>query len=265
MYPKQLPTIEAAPARTASPSLSDESSTAPGRLIELRQVGKTYPGASGGFTALTHVDLAFCAGEYVAIVGKSGSGKSTLLNMLTGIDHPSQGTVRINGVAVHTLGESTLASWRGKNIGIVFQFFQLIPTLTVLENLLLAMDFVKVIPKNERQQRAELLLQQVGIAQHGHKLPAALSGGEQQRAAIARALANDPPLVVADEPTGNLDSQTTEVIQGLFKELADTGKTVIVVTHDRTASARFDRVVTLKDGAVESDQRKAAAQPGARP
>ena len=247
MYQKKLPT------------------TAPGRLIELRQVSKTYPGAGGGFTALSHVDLEFSAGEYVAIVGKSGSGKSTLLNMLTGIDHPSQGTVRINGVDVHTLGESALASWRGKNIGIVFQFFQLIPTLTVLENLLLAMDFVKSIPKNERQQRAERLLQQVGIAQHGHKLPSALSGGEQQRAAIARALANDPPIVVADEPTGNLDSQTTEVIQGLFKELAVAGKTVIVVTHDRAASARFDRVVTLKDGALESDQPKAAAEPGARP
>lgn len=265
MYQKQLPTTELASTRTPSPGLSYPGLTTPGRLIQLRQVSKTYPGAGTGFTALDHVDLEFCAGEYVAIVGKSGSGKSTLLNMLTGIDHPSQGTVRINGVAVHTLGESALASWRGKNIGIVFQFFQLIPTLTVLENLLLAMDFVKAIPKNERQQRAERLLQQVGIAQHGHKLPSALSGGEQQRAAIARALANDPPIVVADEPTGNLDSQTTEVIQGLFKALADAGKTVIVVTHDRAASARFDRVVTLKDGVVESDQRKAAAEPGARP
>lgn len=265
MYQKQLPTTESASIRPATPSLSNPDLTTSGRLIELQQVGKTYPGAGGGFTALAHVDLAFSAGEYVAIVGKSGSGKSTLLNMLTGIDHPSQGTVRINGVAVHTLAESALASWRGKNIGIVFQFFQLIPTLTVLENLLLAMDFVKVIAKNERQQRAELLLRQVGIAQHGHKLPSALSGGEQQRAAIARALANDPPIVVADEPTGNLDSQTTEIVQGLFKALADAGKTVIVVTHDRTASARFDRVVTLKDGAVESDRRKPAAEPGARP
>ena len=265
MYQKQLPTTELASTPTTPPGLSEPGLTTAGKLIELRQVSKTYPGAGGGFTALSHIDLEFCAGEYVAIVGKSGSGKSTLLNMLTGIDHPSQGTVRINGVAVHTLGESALASWRGKNIGIVFQFFQLIPTRTILENLLLAMDFVKAIPKNERQRRAERLLQQVGIAQHGRKLPSTLSGGEQQRAAIARALANDPPIVVADEPTGNLDSQTTEVIQGLFKELADAGKTVIVVTHDRTAGARFDRVVTLKDGAVESDQRKSAAEPGARP
>ncbi|OGU22410.1 MAG: ABC transporter ATP-binding protein [Hydrogenophilales bacterium RIFOXYD1_FULL_62_11] len=235
------------------------------RLIELRKVSKTYPGAGGGFTALNRVDLEFSAGEYVAIVGKSGSGKSTLLNMLTGIDHPSNGTVVINGVDVHTLDESALASWRGKSIGIVFQFFQLIPTLTILENLLLAMDFVKVIPKNERQHRAERLLEQVGIVQHGHKLPSALSGGEQQRAAIARALANDPPIVVADEPTGNLDSQTTEVIQNLFKQLADAGKTVIVVTHDKIASARFDRVVTLKDGVVESDQKRATEEQGALP
>ncbi|MHB8747080.1 MAG: ABC transporter ATP-binding protein [Gammaproteobacteria bacterium] len=265
-YKKKLQAVEPALTQTAAPSVRDEG-LAPqgGKLIELRKVTKTYLGAGGGFTALNRVDLEFSAGEYVAIVGKSGSGKSTLLNMLTGIDHPSKGTVVINGVDVHTLGESPLASWRGKNIGIVFQFFQLIPTLTILENLLLAMDFVKVIPKNERRQRAELLLEQVGIVQHGHKLPAALSGGEQQRAAIARALANDPAIVVADEPTGNLDSQTTEVIQSLFKQMADAGKTVLVVTHDETASARFDRVVTLKDGAVESDQKKAAEAPGARP
>ncbi len=226
------------------------------QLIELRDLTKSYAVAGGVFNALDHVSLSLPGGEFVAIVGKSGSGKSTLLNMLTGIDHPSTGTVVINGTEVHTLDESDLASWRGKNIGIVFQFFQLIPTLTVLENVLLAMDFVNVIPKNERQTRAEMLLKQVDIRQHGHKLPAALSGGEQQRAAIARALANNPPILVADEPTGNLDSNTTEAIQNLFKELVDTGKTVIVVTHDRAAAARFGRVITLKDGAVESDQRQ---------
>lgn len=225
-------------------------------MIELRNVSKIYPGAGSGFTALNRVNLQFPAGEFAAVVGKSGSGKSTLLNMLTGIDHPSTGTVVLNGTEVHRLDESALASWRGKNIGIVFQFFQLIPTLTVLENVLLAMDFVNVIPKNERQARAGSLLKQVGIGQHGQKLPAALSGGEQQRAAIARALANNPPILVADEPTGNLDSHTTEVIQGLFQELVGAGKTVIVVTHDRTAGARFGRVITLKDGAVESDQRQ---------
>ncbi len=235
------------------------------RLIELRGVTKSYPGAGGGFTALRAVELEFGAGEHAAIVGKSGSGKSTLLNMLTGIDHPSQGTTVINGVDLHSLDESALASWRGKNIGIVFQFFQLIPTLTVLENLMLAMDFVKVVPKGDRRRRAERLLDQVGIAQQSDKLPSALSGGEQQRAAIARALANDPPIVVADEPTGNLDSQTTEVIQTLFKQLAGEGKTIVVVTHDQAASARFARVVTLKDGVVENDQRQSASQEGALP
>lgn len=224
-------------------------------MIELRTVTKTYAGAGKRFTALNRVDLKFPTGEYAAIVGKSGSGKSTLLNMLTGIDHPSTGTVVIDGVDVHTLGESELASWRGRNIGIVFQFFQLIPTLTVLENVLLAMDFVNVIPRNDRRQRAAMLLEHVGIGQHGDKLPAALSGGEQQRAAIARALANNPPILVADEPTGNLDSQATEVIQNLFKELVGAGKTVIIVTHDKAASARFERVITLKDGMVESDQK----------
>jgi len=225
-------------------------------MIELRTVTKTYSGAGGGFTALNRVDLQFPDGEYAAIVGKSGSGKSTLLNMLTGIDHPSTGTVVINGTEVHTLDESELASWRGRNIGIVFQFFQLIPTLTVLENVLLAMDFVNVVPKNERRRRAGMLLKQVGIGRQGDKLPSALSGGEQQRAAIARALANNPPILVADEPTGNLDSHTTEIIQDLFKELVDAGKTVIVVTHDNSASARFERVVTLKDGMVESDRKR---------
>lgn len=223
-------------------------------MIELQKISKTYRGAGAGFTALNQVNLQFSTGEFAAIVGKSGSGKSTLLNMLTGIDHPSTGKVVINNTDVHTLGESELASWRGKNIGIVFQFFQLIPTLTVLENVLLAMDFVNVIPKHERRQRAEMLLSQVGIGQHGHKLPAALSGGEQQRAAIARALANNPPILVADEPTGNLDSHTTEVVQKLFRELVDAGKTVIVVTHDMSVSARFERVITLRDGMVESDK-----------
>lgn len=225
-------------------------------MIKLSAVTKTFPGVEGGFTALNDVNLTLPAGEYVAIVGKSGSGKSTLLNMLTGIDHPSTGTVVIEDTNVHTLGESELASWRGRTIGIVFQFFQLIPTLTVIENVLLAMDFVNVIPRNTRKGRAQRLLEQVGIERHAHKLPAELSGGEQQRAAIARALANDPPILVADEPTGNLDSHTTKMIQRLFGELVDAGKTVIVVTHDSTAVNRFGRVITLKDGTVESDQRQ---------
>ncbi|HEY6871507.1 MAG TPA: ATP-binding cassette domain-containing protein [Geobacteraceae bacterium] len=165
-------------------------------FIQFMQVSRWFESASGRYEALKNIDLRIERGEHVAIVGKSGSGKSTLLNMLTGIDHPSQGTVRINSTDVHTLNESSLAEWRGKNIGIVFQFFQLIPTLTVAENILLAMDFVNVIPARERAKRAGALLSQVGISQHADKLPAALSGGEQQRAAIACALANDPPLLL---------------------------------------------------------------------
>lgn len=219
-------------------------------FIQLKHVSKSFASAAGRFEALRNIDLTIGRGEYVAIIGKSGSGKSTLLNMLTGIDHPSEGTVTINASAIHTLDESRLAAWRGANVGIVFQFFQLIPTLSILENLLLAMDFVKVIPKPERKPRAVALLAQVGIAQHADKLLAALSGGEQQRAAIARALANDAPILVADEPTGNLDSKTAESIQSLFAELIVQGKTVIVVTHENVAATRYDHIFTLKDGVI---------------
>jgi putative ABC transport system ATP-binding protein len=222
-------------------------------FIQFKQVSRWFESTSGRFDALKCIDLHIGQGTHVAIVGKSGSGKSTLLNMLTGIDHPSQGTVRINSTDVHTLKESSLAEWRGKNVGIVFQFFQLIPTLTIAENILLAMDFVNVIPRGERAERAGALLAQVGISQHADKLPAALSGGEQQRAAIARALANDPPILVADEPTGNLDSNTTEVILNLFAELVRTGKTVIVVTHERVSGTEYERIITLKDGAIVDD------------
>ena len=222
-------------------------------IIDLRGVSKQYTSAGGDVTVLKDVSLALEKGKHVAIVGKSGSGKSTLLNMLTGIDHPSRGTVRIDSTEVHTLDESKLANWRGRTIGIVFQFFQLIPTLTVVENILLAMDLVNVIPVRERSARAKALLAQVGIAQHGDKLPSALSGGEQQRAAIARALANDPPILVADEPTGNLDSKTTQIILDLFGDLVHAGKTVIVVTHEKVSTAVYDRIITLQDGAIADD------------
>lgn len=242
------------------------SQAAPGSpIIELAAVTKTYPSAGAGFTALKAIDLTIRAGEFVAIIGKSGSGKSTLLNMLTGIDHPTTGVVAIDGTEVHRLGESALAAWRGRHIGIVFQFFQLIPTLTILENLLLAMDFVGAVPKAERTRRAQILLAQVGITPQAHKLPAALSGGEQQRAAIARALANDPAIVVADEPTGNLDSRTAQVVQDLFRQLAAAGKTVIVVTHDSSVTTTFDRVITLKDGEVASDHGLARNREGGQP
>ncbi|HEY0720759.1 MAG TPA: ABC transporter ATP-binding protein [Gammaproteobacteria bacterium] len=223
--------------------------------IVLHQVSKGYPVAGRQLHALQEIDLQIAAGEFVAIVGKSGSGKSTLLNMLTGIDHPSNGSVRVNNTDVHGLNESALATWRGKNIGIVFQFFQLIPTLSVLENIVLAMELVGELPKRERQPRALALLEQVGIAAHADKLPAALSGGEQQRAAIARALANDPPILVADEPTGNLDSHTSAVILQLFAQLVASGKTVLVVTHEQVSPTHYQRVVTLKDGRIISDQK----------
>ena len=225
-------------------------------LIQLKRVSKWFESAAGRFEALRNIDLTIGKGEYVAIVGKSGSGKSTLLNMLTGIDHPSQGTVSINSSEIHTFDESRLAAWRGANIGIVFQFFQLIPTLSISENLLLAMDFVNIIPKQERKQRAAALLAQVDISQHAAKLPAALSGGQQQRAAIARALANDPAILVADEPTGNLDSKTAESIQSLFVELVGKGKTVIVVTHENLSTTKYDRIFMLNDGVIVGDGRQ---------
>lgn len=227
-------------------------------MIQLNGISKIFSGNSGNFTALDNITLQFDKGTFVAVVGKSGSGKSTLLNMLTGIDHPDKGMVAINGTRVHELGESSLATWRGANIGIVFQFFQLIPTLTIRENLLLAMDFVAAIPKRERSSRANTLLEQVGIAVHADKFPSALSGGEQQRAAIARALANNPPILVADEPTGNLDSRNANAIHALFRQLAATGKTVIVVTHEEVFAAAYDRVITLRDGTLAGDERRTA-------
>ncbi|NIO28622.1 MAG: ATP-binding cassette domain-containing protein [Candidatus Latescibacteria bacterium] len=219
-------------------------------LIRLQNVTKVFEMADRKTTVLRGVNLDIRAGEFVAITGRSGSGKSTLLNMLTGIDHPTTGDVVINSTNVHTLNESRLARWRGENIGIVFQFFQLVPTLSILENLVLAMDFVGKIPRRERDGRARELLHQVGILEHADKFPAALSGGEQQRAAIARALANDPPILVADEPTGNLDGLTARAIQELFFELAAQGKTVIIVTHENLSNFPGARAVAINDGLV---------------
>lgn len=226
------------------------------KFIQLKQVSRWFETTAGSFNALKNINIDIAGGEFIAIVGKSGSGKSTLLNMLTGIDHPNEGSVIINNMEVHSLNESNLATWRGKNIGIVFQFFQLIPTLTINENILLAMEFVNVIPKKEREKRAELLLVQMGISLQKDKFPTALSGGEQQRAAIARALANDPPVLVADEPTGNLDSKTSEVILGVFKKLVDEGKTVIVVTHDINSGSEYSRLLTIKDGEIIEDSKQ---------
>ncbi|MEW6241810.1 MAG: ABC transporter ATP-binding protein [Chloroflexota bacterium] len=219
-------------------------------LIELRRVSKAYNVAAGKFLALKEVDMQASAGEFVAVVGKSGSGKSTLINMITGIDTPTSGEVFVASTAVHAMDQEQLAIWRGRHVGVVFQFFQLLPTLTVAENVILPMDFCNTFPVNERRERAISLLEKVGIAEQADKLPSDLSGGQQQRAAIARALANDPPLIAADEPTGNLDSHTSDAVMGLFADLAAEGKTVLMVTHERDLTRFFTRSIMLADGAI---------------
>ena len=220
-------------------------------ILSLQGVSKEFQSKERTFTALKNVSLSVEKGEYLAITGKSGSGKSTLLNMITGIDHPTNGKVLVNGLTIGELSESKLAKWRGQNIGIVFQFFQLIPTLTIKENMLLAMEFVDIIPAADRAKRVTELLTQVGIAEQANKMPSALSGGEQQRAAIARALANNPEIIVADEPTGNLDTKTADSINAIFSSLAQSGKTIIVVTHEKNTALKYQRIVNLKDGEIE--------------
>jgi putative ABC transport system ATP-binding protein len=228
-------------------------------LISLRSVTKDYDTPAGAFTALRTIDLTINQGEFVAVVGKSGSGKSTLLNMITGIDRPTQGEIFINQTAVHQLDEDETAVWRGKNVGIVFQFYQLMPTLTVLENVIMPMDFCGLYSVSERRSRALNLLTLVDVADQANKFPSALSGGQQQRVAIARALANDPPLLVADEPTGNLDSHTADDVLALFKRLAGSDKTVVMVTHERDIAAQVDRVITLTDGQIAAAETEGKA------
>jgi putative ABC transport system ATP-binding protein len=223
-------------------------------MIDLRGVHKYYKTAVGDFHALDSVDLQINAGEFVSIIGKSGSGKSTLLNMITGIDHPTTGEVYVNGTAVHELNENRMARWRGLNLGIVFQFFQLLPTISVIENIMLPMDFCRTYPMRERGKRALELLEMVELADHAYKLPTALSGGQQQRVAIARALANDPPVIIADEPTGNLDSKTAESVFTLFNDLTTKqGKTIIIVTHDSGLAKRTHRTALIADGEIVNE------------
>ncbi|HRE65694.1 MAG TPA: ABC transporter ATP-binding protein [Cyclobacteriaceae bacterium] len=222
-------------------------------LIQLSRVTKTFTVASGQFKALNDVSLAIPKGKLIAITGKSGSGKSTLLNIISGIDKPTEGSVSINGIQVEKLSESELASWRGKNVGVVFQFFQLLPTLTILENVMLPMDFCNSYPKKERKERALALLERVNIKEQADKFPATLSGGQQQRAAIARALANDPPVIIADEPTGNLDSHTATAIFELFSSLAQSGKTVIIVTHEKDFASYFEDMIAISDGRIVNE------------
>jgi putative ABC transport system ATP-binding protein len=222
-------------------------------LIELQQLAKTYRTPSGPFNALHEIDLRIQAGEFVAVVGRSGSGKTTLLNIIAGIDRPTRGTIAVDGTRVDSLSESQLAVWRGGTIGLVFQFFQLLPTLTIVENVMLPMDFVERIPVAERRPKALELLDRVGIVDQANKLPTTLSGGQQQRAAIARALANEPPILMADEPTGNLDETTRNSVLELFAKLNADGHTIIVITHERDISRYTDRLVTLVDGRVTED------------
>jgi len=232
------------------PGNQQATGTGAAPLIVLRNIGKSYSTPAGAFQALSEVDLEIGAGEFVALVGKSGSGKSTLLNLIGGIDRPSQGEVFVAGAAVHQVPEKSLAQWRGKTVGVVFQFFQLLPTLTIAENVMLPMDFCNARPARERRAYALGLLEQVGIADQADKLPATLSGGQQQRAAIARALANNPPIIIADEPTGNLDSETSRSVLHLLRKLTERGTTVVIATHERDLSGLIDRTIELVDGAV---------------
>jgi putative ABC transport system ATP-binding protein len=236
--------------QTASPPIAP---TVVPAAVLLRSVSKEYEVAAGLFTALDEVDLDVRRGEFVTIVGRSGSGKTTLLNLLAGIDTPSSGEISIDGQRVDLLAGSGLSAWRGASIGLVFQFFQLLPTLTVAENVMLPMDFCGTFPTRERRARAIALLDRVGIAEQADKLPSSLSGGQQQRAAIARALANDAPVLLADEPTGNLDSTTSDRVLDVFAGLAAEGRTIVMATHERDVSRFATRQVTLLDGRVVDD------------
>jgi len=222
-------------------------------MIDLRGLTKVYQTPVGPFPALRGIDLQIGAGEFIAVVGKSGSGKSTLINMFTGIDHPTAGEILVAGTRVRELSEGQMAEWRGRTMGIVFQFNQLLPTLTLAENVMLPMDLARLYPPSERYDRAYYLLEQVGLAEDGHKFPATVSGGQQQRAAIARALANDPVIVVADEPTGNLDSQAAEAIFRLFEASVAAGKTIVMVTHDDELAEQAPRTVVLADGLIVNE------------
>jgi len=219
-------------------------------IIELRQVIKKYQGKASSVTALKGVDLQIGAGEFVAVLGKSGAGKTTLVNLISGIDRPTSGEIHVAGTAVHALNEDARAAWRGRNVGVVFQFFQLLPTLTVLQNVMLPMDFAHRYSLREQKERAMHLLDQVGIAEHARKLPSAMSGGQQQRIAIARALACDPPLLLADEPTGSLDSATANDVMSVLEELVARGKTLLMVTHDKDIVKRANRTILLADGEI---------------
>jgi putative ABC transport system ATP-binding protein len=241
--------------------VSGDDVVSPSALIHLHGVDKVYETGAVKFRALKEIHLEIGRGEFVGLIGKSGSGKTTLVNMVTGIDRPTAGRVMVDGTPVHTLSENDMAVWRGKALGVVFQFFQLLPTLTVAENVMLPMDFCDVYAPRERYPKAVELLEQMGMAEQADKLPAALSGGQQQRVAIARALANDPPIIVADEPTGNLDSRTAEQVFELFEQLVSGGKTILMVTHDNDLMKRVHRALLVADGEITDEVRN---RPGAQ-
>ncbi len=224
-----------------------------GPLINLRQVVKTYHSLAGDVEALKGIDLQIRAGEFVTITGKSGSGKTTLINLLTGLDRATSGEVWVADTPVHKLGAEKAARWRGQTVGVVFQTFELMPTLSVLQNVTLPMDFANRYSVRRQRERAMHLLEQVEIAEHAHKLPSEVSGGQQQRVAIARAMANDPLILVADEPTGSLDSVTSDAVIDLFEEMVKQGKTVVLVTHDKDIAGRAERNLALADGEIVSD------------
>ena len=215
---------------------------------------KTYTSSDQSFNALSNINLTIKSGEFIIICGKSGSGKSTLLNMISGIDNPTSGEIWVDGAPLHTLTSDQLAQWRGKRVGIVFQFFQLMPTLNALENILLPMEFVNVIPRNQQLAKAKDLLERVGVSKLARKFPHTLSGGEKQRVAIARALANNPDLIVADEPTGNIDTENTVIIHSLFNRLVDEGKTVVYVTHEQELNLNYTRLLNVQDGQIKDVQ-----------
>jgi putative ABC transport system ATP-binding protein len=222
-------------------------------LIDLQQVFKEYETPAGRFKALDGLDLQVKAGNFISVIGKSGSGKSTLINMVTGIDRPTGGNAFVGGAPIHSMTEEQIAIWRGTTIGVVFQFFQLLPTLTAVENVLLAMDYAGTIPRKERPERAMRILEQMGMVDHAHSFSGKLSGGQLQVVAIARSLANNPPIITADEPTGNLDSQTANSIFDLFEKLSESGKTILMVTHDKELASRARRTILLRDGKIVDD------------
>jgi len=237
--------IEKINSRSIQNSTITDQSTA---LIELRDLRKSYQSPAGPIRALNNINLSLRRGEFVAVMGKSGAGKSTLVNMIAGIDSPDSGEIIIDGVPIHRLNEDERARWRGLNMGIVFQFFQLLPSISLTKNVSIPMEFCNRFTAQERKTRALSLLNQVGILDHANKKPSLISGGQQQRVAVARALANDPTIVIADEPTGNLDSKTACEILDIFSGLSQQGKTILIVTHEKTVAARADRIVSIADG-----------------